>query len=230
MTALSTGDLIAALAADARPVRRLRPPVLRAAGWLAFALAVIAVVVALSDLRDDLGEQLGRMDFVLEWAASIATGVTAAIAAVMISLPDRSARWALLPVPPLLLWGSTIGYGCLTEWLRHGPDGLVIGRSFECFVSIVGMSVPILALFAVMARHAALVRPRLTATVGALAAAGLAAAGLALFHNVDATIMDFILHVLAVGLVVLAADRGHAAMFRAVDRLATKVGMRAAAT
>src|SRR5438309_1640024 len=79
--------------------------------------------------RTDLAEQLARPDFAIGLVASLATGVLAAVAAFFLSLPDRSRAWGLLPVPALLVWISTVGYGCLTRWVEIGSDGVQMGEA-----------------------------------------------------------------------------------------------------
>ena len=51
----------------------------------------------------------------------------AAVAAFMVSLPDRSQRWLLLPVPTLVLWVGTVGYGCLAGLLAERGAQLTAG-------------------------------------------------------------------------------------------------------
>lgn len=189
-----TEDLIARLTADARPVRPLRPPLVRALLWLVVAAAVIGGVVAMTGFRSDLAQQMDRPATMMEWLASLLTGILAAIAAFHVGLPDRSKRWALLPVPALVLWLGAIGYGCLTDWIRRGPDGFVLGTSFHCFMSILMMSVPLSAVFLIMMRYAGPVRPTATIVTGMLATGALAATGLTLFHPLEASIMVLIWH------------------------------------
>jgi hypothetical protein len=62
-----------------------------------------------------------------------------------------------LPVPALLVWISTIGYGCLTAWVSVGPDGAHMGEAVRCFATLLLTSVPLLIVMAVMLRNAAIV-------------------------------------------------------------------------
>jgi hypothetical protein len=88
-----------------------------------------ALLAALHSLPADLAERLHQPAFVVGQLAALATGVLAAVAAFMISLPDRSRRWLLLPAPALAIWVSTIGYGCLTDWVSIGPGGVQFGET-----------------------------------------------------------------------------------------------------
>jgi hypothetical protein len=44
----------------------------------------------------------------------------------------------LLPAPALVVWISNIGYGCLTDWVRIGPEGMSAGEAAQCFQQVAG--------------------------------------------------------------------------------------------
>jgi hypothetical protein len=200
-----TDRLIEQLSRTLRPVRPLQRPLLRALAWLAYAALVVAAIVAANGLSPHLPQQMARTPFVLEWAAAALTGILAAVAAFHLSLPDRSARWALLPLPALALWVASLGYGCLSDWLSAGPQALSVSASFDCFQAIVLTSLPLGVGLILMLRHAGPVRPTLTAFCGALAAAALAASGLSLYHGIDAAVMILVWHVGTAALIAAAA-------------------------
>jgi hypothetical protein len=185
---VTTPELIDMLSADAKPVRRLRPLV-RAGLWLLFAGLLLGALAALLGTRPDLAERLRQPTFVAALAGALLTGVLAAVAAFYLSLPDRSRLWLLLPVPALLLWIPTIGYGCLTDWVSVEPDGIRLGTTLECFVTLALASLPLLLALIVMLRHAARLYPTTVAMMGGLASAGIAATALSLFHELDASVM-----------------------------------------
>src|SRR5439155_621408 len=87
---ITTPDLIEALAANVAPVRRLRPPLARAAFWLSVAAAILVLLAVSHGARPDLPQRLQEPIFVAGMTASLLTGVLAAIAAFLVSLPDRS--------------------------------------------------------------------------------------------------------------------------------------------
>ena len=186
---VTTPELIDMLCADAKPVRRLRPPLVRAALWLLFAGLVLVALAALLGTRPDLAERLHQPSFVGALAGALLTGALAAIAAFHLSLPDRSRLWLLLPVPAVLLWTSTIGYGCLTDWVSITPDGVRLGATLECFATLVLTSLPVCLALLVMLRHAARLYPTTVAMMGGLASAGIASTALSLFHELDASVM-----------------------------------------
>ena len=186
---ITTPDLIEALAANVTPVRRLRPPLARATLWLSFAAVVLVLLAVSHGGRPDLAQRLDQPTFVVSIAASLLTGILAALAAFLVSLPDRSRAWLLLPLPALAVWISTIGYGCLTDWVVVNPGSLRLGEAARCFATLVLVSVPLSLLLFVMLRHAAPLRPMPVALTGSLAVAAITASALSLFHEFDATVM-----------------------------------------
>jgi hypothetical protein len=208
--------LIDRLSADARPVRRLARPGVRALAWLAVAALVIAVVTIIEGLRPDLAERLREPGFVLGRAAAVLTAITAAIATFELSLPDRSARWLWLPLPFAAVWLCSMGYGCLSDWLVRGDAGFRLGPSGGCFAGILATSLPLGAVLFAMVRHAGPVRPIATALAAGLALAAVGEAGLTLHHSLDAGLMDILFHLAAVAVVVVLALGGARPIFRAL--------------
>ncbi len=195
-------DLIHRLAADARPVRRLRPPLLRAGLWLVGVAALCAVAIfGFADLQV-FAERAANPRLVWELAGTVLTGVAAVIAAFHLSLPDRPHAWALLPAPPLALWIGSSGYSCYRHWIDIGPGGWELGDSADCFRFILGASIPLgIALYLAL-RRALPLTPLPVALVGGLGTAGIAAFVLQFFHPFDVTFMDLAVHFGTVGLVV----------------------------
>ncbi len=184
---MKTSDLIATLAGNLKPVRRLRSPVARAAGWLVLAALVLALLTISQGIRPDLAQRLHDPAFAVSIAASLLTAVLAAIAAFQLSLPDRSRRWLLLPLPALVVWLSNIGYQCMTQWISIGPQGLTLGEAARCFATLVLSGLPLSLALLIMLRYAAPLRPSAVALTASLAVAGITATALSLFHAIDAT-------------------------------------------
>jgi hypothetical protein len=105
----------------------------------------------------------------------------------MLSLPDRSRWWLLLPVPALAVWLATIGYGCFADWVSIGPNGISFGETMLCFATLVLTGIPLSVALCVMLRYAAFLRPGTVAFTGALAVAAMTSATLSLLHDLDAT-------------------------------------------
>ena len=186
---ITTPQLIEALAANAAPVRPLRPPLVRATLWLSFAAVVLILLTLSQGVRPDLAQRLQQTTFVVGILASLLTGILATIAAFLVSVPDRSRGWLLLPVPSLAVWIATIGYVCLTAWVDVDAGGIRAGEAARCFATLVLTSAPLSLLMFVMLRHAKPLRPLPVALTGSLAVAGMTASALSLFHVFDATVM-----------------------------------------
>ena len=199
---ITTQHLIDSLVARANPVRRLRPPLLRATMWLLLAATILALLALSHGLRPDLALRLKQPLFAAGLAASLLTGILAAVAAFIASLPDRSRLWLLLPVPSLAVWLSTVGYQCLTDWVSLQADGVRLGETADCFATIILTSVPLWLALLVMLRYAALFRPVAVAAAGSLAVAALAASALSAFHSFDASVMILLWNLGTAGLLV----------------------------
>jgi hypothetical protein len=194
MNRMSTDKIVDHLTAGLKPVKRTISPILGAALWLAASTAFIGALVWHHGMRPDIGKLLDDAGYGTLFAACVAAAALGALATFTVGLPDRTVRWALLPIPGLALWLGGTGIGCYSDWVRAGPEGLVLGTSFSCMGWITAVSLPPVALLIVMIRHAAFVRPRLTLCLGMLSTAALASAGLLLFHEIDATLMIFVWH------------------------------------
>src|SRR5664280_165727 len=89
--------LIRDLATDLAPVRRLRPPSVRALAWLAVVVATAIVLAMIADLPA-LGRRLAAApDMWLAVTGSALTVILAAIAAFQLSLPAVSYTHLTLP-------------------------------------------------------------------------------------------------------------------------------------
>lgn len=204
---ITTPDLIKSLAANATPVRRLRPPLTRSALWMVVAIVVLVLLGVSQGIRTDLPQRLQDPIFIVGVAATLLTGILATISAFMVSLPDRSRFWLILPVPAFIVWLSAIGYQCLTNWVSFGPEGITSGETARCFATLALTSLPLSLVLGLMLRHAAPLRPMATALTGSLAVAAMTATALSLFHELDATVM------------ILAWNVGTAALFVALGAL-----------
>lgn len=194
--------LIRHLAADLTPVRRLRPPVLRAAGWLAVVIAIAIGLAAFANLEAVWQRLAAAPDMWLAVVGSTATAVLAAIAAFELSLPDAPRLWAALPLPAVCVWIAASGLGCLRTWFVPHTHVGSLAEAKDCLIFIVALSVPLSALLLWMLRRACPLQPGLTAAVGGLAVAAAAATLLNFFHPYDAAATDLSVHAVAVVLVI----------------------------
>ena len=105
---MDTDALIAELAREAGPVRRLRPAWIRRALWLALALPPVVIVVTMDRTEGALSRVLGDRRTQIELAAILATALSAAICALNSTVPGSSRKWFLLPLLPLAVWLASL--------------------------------------------------------------------------------------------------------------------------
>jgi hypothetical protein len=196
--------LVQALGADLRPVRRLAPPSLRVLTWLTTLGAVGLALAMVSDVAALMHRLMAAPDMWLAAMGSMLTTVFAAMAAFELSLPDRKAAWALLPLPALLLWIGASGMGCLRTWSIAEADPMPLDPPAHCLIYILGMSLPLSLILILMLRRGFSLRPNLTAIIGGLACASAAATLLNLIHPYDATATDLAVHAFAIIIVIIA--------------------------
>jgi len=205
-TGHSHDRLIRELAADLKPVRRLWPATVRAFVWLAVVVAVAVPLAWLADLPALRDRLAAAPDMWLSVAGSTLTAVFAAVAAFQLSLPDAPRGFALLPLPPALLWLGASGFGCLRAWVAPETHVPALSDARDCLLFILALSLPLSVLLFAMLRRGCPLQPGLTAVTAGLAAAAAAATLLNFFHPVDAAFTDLAVHVVAVG-IVIAANR-----------------------
>jgi len=186
---MDTSDLIRSLATNAPPVRRLRPPLIRAVGWLLLAAAIMGLMTVSHGVRPQFAERMQDAVFAINMISSLMTGVLATIATFFVSLPDRSRWWLLLPTPPLAVWLSTIGYQCFAGWVPVPPGAITVEVASSCLATLVLTSLPLSLLMLAMLRYAAALRPTSVILMGCLAVSAITATALSMFHPLDATAM-----------------------------------------
>ncbi len=202
MSASPHDELIDTLATELRPVRRLASPAVRALLWLGLVAAVAAALAMTADLPALQRRLAAAPDLWLAVVGSTLTVACAALAAFELSVPDRKPAWALLAVPPFLLWIGASGLGCLRGWLVPGTHVAPMSEARDCLIFIVGLSVPLGVALFLLLRRAFVLRPGLTAALGGLAVAAAAATLLNFFHPFDAAATDLAVHAVAVALVI----------------------------
>lgn len=195
-------NLIATLGADLAPVRRLLPPWLRAAGWIAVVAVTAVVLLVHHGAAPMLQRFAASPDVAWSTGCAVLTAISAAWAACALAVPGRSRAWMWLPLPPAVLWMGASGWGCLRGLLdpalaTHGGPGPV-----DCLTFIIGFSIPLSALLIWMLRRACPLRPVPTAILLGLASAAAAASLMAIFHPIDSAATDLAAHALAVIIVI----------------------------
>ncbi len=200
-----TDELIEDLTQDAKPVKPLAAPLLRAAALLGALLAVMTAFAAFGGHVTDTLAHLTHIPFTLELAGALMAGVGAIVAAVMLSVPGRAQTWAYLPLPGLLLWLAGGGLECYRQVadLGYAPTSLFASR--DCFIFIVSAGLPTAAAaYLFLRRHLTIDAVRVTA-LAALGSALLAAALLQFIHAHGTNPVDFATHIVAVTLLMLLA-------------------------
>jgi hypothetical protein len=198
----TTEDVIASLASELPPVRRLPPPLLRAALWVLLATALIALLAALRDLRADMDVMARDPAYWVQLAGAWLTGAAATLAAFEVSLPDRPRAWLLLPLPGAVLWLSGFAVGCLGHWIAIPPGAPIAHDSMRCLETIIMASVPMAVVLWLMLRRARPLRPSATALVAALAVAAFADTAHLLIHVVEASLLVLLVNLVPVALIV----------------------------
>ena len=196
--------LLADLVADLRPVRRIGTPWARALFWLMLVLVLALVLAWFADMPAVEARLTAVPDMGEAVLGSILTSILATIAAFQLALPDRSPRWALLPLPGLALWIGASGLGCARDWLIPGTSDASLGETMECLRFIIGLSVPLSFAIFWMLRQGYSLYPSLTGAMAGLAVAAAAATLLNFFHPYDAALTDLMVHAAAVAIVVAA--------------------------
>src|SRR5262249_24963918 len=177
------------LAAHATPVKRLRPPWARMLAWVALSLPAVAIIIVVMSTEVHLSQIAWDRQLLVEQAATLATAITAAVAAFCSVVPGYDRRILLLPALPLAIWLASVGHGCVQDWIDHGAGSLALRADWGCLNLALPVGiVPAVAMAAMLGRGAPIF-PRTTLVLGTLAVAALANFGLRLFHIGDASIM-----------------------------------------
>ena len=184
---MSAGDLRDRVARDLRPVRPLRPPLVRALALVPLAAAIVLAVPALHFFRSDIS----ALGLVRAWGLSFAqalAGVVIVAAALRESIPGRAlSRGALtstiavgmmIPAAALVLTASSFDLG------PEPGRGLVEGAG--CFRASTGAAIPALIVAAILAARAFPLRPGIAGAVYGLGCGLIADAGLRLYCEYSA--------------------------------------------
>lgn len=201
---MQTDDLIHALVEEARPVRPLARPWLRALAWLAVSAPPVFAVVWWHGLGGKAGmAATGDMRMTIEWLAILATAISAAVAAFASSVPGASRRWLWVPIVPLTIWLLAVGQGCIEDYRAIGAAAFALRPDSDCYVAtVLAGIIPVAAMLTMLRRGAPLV-PRVTLALAGLAVAGVVNLAMLLFHVGDVSFMVLVWHV---GVVVVFAS------------------------
>lgn len=191
---MKTEDLMARLAREIRPVRRLRHPWLRATMWVAATTIYLAAVVLFLAPPGRLGAALVDLRFSFEQLAAGLVGLTAGVAALATVVPGRSRRIFIAPIAAGALWITIVAIGCVQDALRYRATGIPIQTDWPCVAAIVMTgALPAIALVHMLRRGAPLT-PRITLALGALSVAALANTSACLVRQHDTSMTVLLWH------------------------------------
>ncbi|MGC8523284.1 MAG: NrsF family protein [Acidibrevibacterium sp.] len=202
---MATNDLVAALAADLRPVRRIAPVWWRTLMWLLISLPAVGLVAWQAGLRPDLAARFMETRFLLTEIAALLTALSGCYAALCAALPDQPGWKLALPLAPLALWLGTLGVQCWDVFLRLGPAGLALSGDAMCLSAIAEGGLAPALVMVVLLRRGGGFRATHACLCGGLAAAALGAAALRLYYRQDAAIMVIVWQLGSVALLSLVA-------------------------
>lgn len=178
---MNTEQLIARLAQNVEPVRPLRSPWQRAAGWLAATAAYLGLITAMMISGDDLAAIGGRL-FIVQQVAALIAGATAAAAAFASVVPGYPRRMLYLAATAASLWVVSLIAGALQESPQAMSAAVADQREWRCVAMMIGGGFLPAAAIAAMLRKGVPVTPSATAMLVVLAAAGLANISACLSH------------------------------------------------
>ncbi|HTH99252.1 MAG TPA: NrsF family protein [Stellaceae bacterium] len=198
-----TDELIQRLSGELQPVKRLAPPLWRAARLIIGATILIAVLVTIRGLREDFAKMSADPAYWVQLSSAWVMGATATLAALNISLPDRSRFWMLLPLPVACLWATGFVYGCLGDWVDVPFGAPIMHDSASCLLTITLTGVPLALALWMMLRRAKPLDAKGTAWMGGIAIAGFADTAHLLINMVEASLLILIINMTPATIIVL---------------------------
>jgi hypothetical protein len=166
---MNTEEMISTLVREARPVKRSGRPLVLFSKWSAIGVLYLAVGIMLIGTRSDLVQVWHQSEFLIHTLIVSGVTVLAAVAALVLSIPNRQQRWVVwIPAIALAVWLVWIVGALATVDEPH------TGHGWKCLKNIVVLSVPLGMLMYRMLSRAA---PLRTSTAGWLAALSASAAG-----------------------------------------------------
>ena len=205
----NTDDLIRRLSRDLQAIPPLGRPFVRAIAWTTGAAIYVALVVMWTASPDAVMGGLWDPSFTLQQVAALVTTLTAAAAALSMTMPGRGRIAALVALAAASAWVGLLLRGCLQDWMAAGAAGLSLRNDWACVVGIpMTAAFPGLAL-AVMLRRGAPLRPRSTAALGTLGVASLASLGMCVAQPHERDVIILVWHGATIaGVSALAAMAG----------------------
>src|SRR5260221_9772242 len=132
---MDTEALISEISREARPVKPLARPELRALGWFVLALATAVVVMAIHGINPNaFFAALSDPRMLAEVAATALSAVTAALDPFRPTLPGAGRRWFWQPFAAAAAWVLLTGSGCAADYASLGPAAVDLRPDTDGFV------------------------------------------------------------------------------------------------
>jgi hypothetical protein len=192
------------LARDLEPVHRLVSPARQMMLWAACFGAIAELLALTCEPTPTAQWSAESLDICTGAVGSMVTALLGAAAALVLSRPDRSPGWALLPAPAAALWIASSAIGCFKQAAVTGHDFGLWGGPHVCVLIMLGAAVPLSILLMALLGCGYSLRPDSTSLLCGLASAAAAATISNAVHPHDADTFDLVLHGLAIGAIVVS--------------------------
>ena len=211
----STAALIAQLARDVPPVRRVWPPYARLAMWLALELGIVAAAVLALGVRADLADKLAQAGFAVELLLLLAVGLASALFTLLAAVPGREpARALALGASAVVIAGIGILY--FTEPATvHGGAQHLVATGWRCAARTAVVAALPWLLLLVAVRRGATFAPGLAGLLAGVASFFVAAVALRVICASDERWHLLVFHLAPVALgAAVSVALGHAWLAR----------------
>jgi hypothetical protein len=188
---MKTDELIDELGRDLKPIRRLPPPWRRAAAWFACGVAYVAAVGTFAWIRRGTLGVEATGPYVLQQGALALVGLLAALGAFASVVPGTTSRVRTAAVMPVGVMMVALLWGTARDLQQFGTAGFGRETDWPCVVSIALGGLVLWGVASAMLRRGAVLEPRVTSVLAALAAVSLAnvEACISRVHGFTATVI-----------------------------------------
>lgn len=197
---MNTDQLISALVADVKPVRRLLDPLQRATLWVAVALVCISLGLLYFGVRRDIASAWYDVTFILRLILLASTMWLAVVASFRLAVPGRDTRawsrwWPIIGIAALV----ALAAGEVITGALFGDMGSPL-RGWTCVRKVAFVGAVPATLAVILIQRAEAVEPKWTALLGVLAAGAAGALTSELACPIRAPIHIMLWHVMPVAL------------------------------
>lgn len=199
---LNHDALIEELSQSLAPVRRPRPALLRALGWIALAMPCGLLATRLIVNYPPVWSEPGMGWAMAEITLSLAMGVAAVVLALDSSIAGRGA--IRTPVTVLMAMAAAWLTICLGNiMVSPPPPAYRLGAGMHCYTFMLLACAPMMPMVIVALRRTRTLHPRRTLAVAGTGIAFLGAGLLGFCHPGSLHLVDFLMHLAAGATIVL---------------------------